>query len=115
VKTLHNMGILIHIDDFGTDHSSLSYLQLFPVSALKIDRSFINKLSVNGENQEFIAHIVSLAKSLNFEVIAEGVERKHQLANVKDLHCGYGQGFLFARPIAFNPIDMWMQEQKRQK
>jgi EAL domain-containing protein (putative c-di-GMP-specific phosphodiesterase class I) len=50
-----------------------------------------------------------LAKSLNFEVIAEGVEKKHQLANVKEQHCGYGQGFLFAHPMAFNAIDMWIK------
>jgi len=115
MKRLRNMGIRIHIDDFGTGHSSLSYLQLFPVSALKIDRSFINKLTTNGENQEIITHIVSLARNLNFEVIAEGVEMEHQLANVKNLHCGYGQGFLFAPPMAFHAIDVWMREQKSQK
>ncbi len=109
---LRNMGIQLHIDDFGTGHSSLSYLQLFPVSALKIDRSFINKLTANGDNQEIITHIVSLAKSLNFEVIAEGVEMEHQLANIKNLHCGYGQGFLFAHPMTFNAIDPWIQEHK---
>ena len=113
MNRLRNMGILLHIDDFGTGHSSLSYLQLFPVSALKIDRSFINKLTVNGDNQEIITHIVSLAKNLNFEVIAEGVEMEHQLANIKNLHCGYGQGFLIARPMALHAIDVWMQERKR--
>jgi len=112
MKRLRNMGIHIHIDDFGTGHSSLSYLQLFPVSALKIDRSFVNKLTTNGENQEIITHIVALAKNLHFEVIAEGVEMEHQLANIRNLHCGYGQGFLFARPMAFNAIDVWMREQK---
>jgi len=114
MNRLRNMGIHLHIDDFGTGHSSLSYLQLFPVSALKIDRSFINKLTANGGNQEIITHIVSLAKSLHFDVIAEGVEMEHQLAKIKNLHCGYGQGFFFARPMAFNAIDLWMQEQKRQ-
>jgi len=114
MNRLRKMGIHLHIDDFGTGHSSLSYLQLFPVSALKIDRSFINKLTANGANQEIITHIVSLAKSLNFDVIAEGVEMEHQLAKIKNLHCGYGQGFLFARPMAFTAIDVWMQEQKRQ-
>jgi diguanylate cyclase (GGDEF)-like protein len=112
MKRLRNMGIHLHIDDFGTGHSSLSYLQLFPVSALKIDRSFVNKLTTNGENQEIITHIVALAKNLHFEVIAEGVEMEHQLANIRNLHCGYGQGFLFARPMAFNAIDVWMREQK---
>ncbi len=112
MKRLRAMGIQLHIDDFGTGHSSLSYLQLFPVNALKIDRSFINKLTAGGDNQEIITHIVSLAKSLNFEVIAEGVEKEHQLANIQNLNCGYGQGFLFARPMAFQAIDAWMQEQK---
>jgi diguanylate cyclase (GGDEF)-like protein/PAS domain S-box-containing protein len=113
MNRLRTMGVQIHIDDFGTGHSSLSYLQLFPVSALKIDRSFINKLTANGDNQEIITHIVALAKSLHFDVIAEGVEMEHQLANIKNLHCGYGQGFLFARPMAFTAIDVWMQAQKR--
>jgi EAL domain-containing protein (putative c-di-GMP-specific phosphodiesterase class I) len=114
MNRLRGMGIQLHIDDFGTGHSSLSYLQLFPVSALKIDRSFINKLTTNSNNQEIITHIVALAKSLSFDVIAEGVEKEHQLANIKNLHCGYGQGFFFARPMAFNAIDLWMQEQKPQ-
>lgn len=112
MKRLRTMGIRLHIDDFGTGHSSLSYLQLFPVNALKIDRSFIKKLTANGDNQEIISHIVALAKSLNFEVIAEGVEMEHQLANIQNLHCGFGQGFLFARPMAFPAIDAWMQAQK---
>src|SRR5512142_3194112 len=115
MKRLRNLGIQLHIDDFGTGHSSLSYLQLFPVSALKIDRSFISKLTGKGDNQEIITHIVSLAKSLNFDVIAEGVEMEHQLNNVQNLECGYGQGFLFARPMALGAVDAWMREQKGQK
>ncbi len=112
MKQLRNMRVQLHIDDFGTGHSSLSYLQLFPVNALKIDRSFVNKLTANGDNQEIITHIISLAKSLNFEVIAEGVEMEHQLAKIQNLQCGYGQGFLFAHPMAFPAIDSWMQAQK---
>ncbi len=112
MKRLRAMGVQLHIDDFGTGHSSLSYLQLFPVSALKIDRSFINKLTAKGDNQEIITYIVSLAESLNIDVIAEGVEMEHQLANVQNLNCGYGQGYLFARPMAFQSIDAWMQEHK---
>ena len=108
MKQLRNMGIQLHIDDFGTGHSSLSYLQLFPVTALKIDRSFINRLSISGENQEIITYMVSLAKSLNMDIIAEGVEMEHQLHKIQDLHCGYGQGFLFARPMAFQALNTWM-------
>jgi diguanylate cyclase (GGDEF)-like protein len=112
MKRLRTMGVQLHIDDFGTGHSSLSYLQLFPVNALKIDRSFINKLTANGDNQEIITYMVSLAASLHIDVIAEGVELEHQLANIQILHCGYGQGFLFARPMTFQAIDAWMREQK---
>ena len=114
MKRLRDMGIQIHIDDFGTGHSSLSYLQLFPVNALKIDRSFIKKLNAGGDNQKIVTHIVSLARSLNFEVIAEGLEMEHQLANVQNLNCDYGQGFLFARPMPFHAIDAWMESQKQQ-
>ncbi len=115
VKTmnrLREMGIHLHIDDFGTGHSSLSYLHRFPVDALKIDRSFISKLSSDIANREIVASIISLANSLHCDVIAEGVEMEHQLSKVQELHCGYGQGFLFARPMAFTDIDAWMSAQK---
>jgi diguanylate cyclase (GGDEF)-like protein len=109
---LREMGIQIHIDDFGTGHSSLSYLHRFPVSALKIDRSFISKLSADGANRQIVQSIISLASSLHVEVIAEGVELEHQLSNVRELHCGYGQGYLFARPMARDAVDAWVRGQK---
>jgi len=111
MKQLRDMGIQIHIDDFGTGHSSLSYLHRFPVNALKIDRSFINRLSSDGANKEIITSIVSLADSLHFDVIAEGVEQEHQLSNIQKMKCGYGQGFLFARPMNFHALGAWMQRQ----
>lgn len=112
MSQLREMGIHLHIDDFGTGHSSLSYLHRFPVDALKIDRSFISRLSTGGTNREIITSIISLANSLHCDVIAEGVEMEHQLSKIQELHCGYGQGFLFARPMAFNDIDAWMRGQK---
>jgi diguanylate cyclase (GGDEF)-like protein len=112
MKQLRDMGIHLQIDDFGTGHSSLSYLHRFPVDALKIDRSFINKLSAEGANREIITSIISLANSLHCDVIAEGVEMEHQLSKIRELHCGFGQGFLFARPMAFHDIDAWMRAQK---
>jgi diguanylate cyclase (GGDEF)-like protein/PAS domain S-box-containing protein len=110
---LRDMGIQIHIDDFGTGHSSLSYLHRFPINALKIDRSFISKLTANGANQEIITAIISLANSLHVDVIAEGVEMEHQLSNIRKLDCGFCQGFLLARPMAVNDIDAWIQQQKQ--
>ena len=98
MNQLRAMGIHIHIDDFGTGYSSLSYLHRLPINALKIDRSFISKLTADGENQEIILSIISLAKSLNFDVIAEGVELDHHLVQIKKLQCRFAQGFLFSRP-----------------
>jgi diguanylate cyclase (GGDEF)-like protein len=113
MNRLREMGMQLHIDDFGTGHSSLSYLHRFPVNALKIDRSFISKLTTDGANKEIITSIISLAKNLHVDVIAEGVEMDHQLSNIKELNCGYCQGFLIARPMAEDAIDAWIHEQQQ--
>ncbi len=112
MNRLRAMGVHIHIDDFGTGYSSLSYLHSLPINALKIDRSFINKLTIEGGNQEIITSIISLAKSLNFDVIAEGVELDHQLDQIKGLNCQFGQGFLIARPMAPGAIDAWIEAEE---
>jgi EAL domain-containing protein (putative c-di-GMP-specific phosphodiesterase class I) len=106
---LKAMGVCIHIDDFGTGYSSLSYLHHFPVNALKIDRSFISKMSTSDENREIVKTIVALAQSLNLDVIAEGVELKDQLETVRNLECQYGQGFFFARPMAAAAMEAWIK------
>jgi len=112
MNRLRDIGVNIHIDDFGTGYSSLSYLHQFPINALKIDRTFINKLSADGENREIILSIISLASSLKFDVIAEGVEMMHQLSTIEELHCQYGQGFLFAQPMGLHEIDAWVKNEK---
>ncbi len=114
MNQLRAMGVHIHIDDFGTGYSSLSYLHRLPIDALKIDRSFINKLNAKGENQEIILSIMSLAKSLNFDVIAEGVELEHQLEQMKDLACQFGQGFLFSKPMKPGAIDAWIEAEEQE-
>jgi diguanylate cyclase (GGDEF)-like protein/PAS domain S-box-containing protein len=111
MNRLRDLGVHLHIDDFGTGYSSLSYLHRFPINALKIDRTFISKLSSNGENQEIILSILSLAKSLNFEVIAEGVEMTHQLSTMEGLHCQFGQGFLFAQPMGMQELEVWAKKE----
>jgi len=105
---LQKMGVQIHIDDFGTGYSSLSYLHSFPVNALKIDQSFIAKLSANSDNQEIIKTIIALALSLKLEVIAEGLEQNHQLSSIMGLECGFGQGFLFSKPLPPEALESWM-------
>ena len=98
---LRSMGIQIHIDDFGTGYSSLSYLQHFPVSALKIDRSFISRIGVNGENSEIVQTIVMLANKLGIDVVAEGIETAEQLGQLRRICCtqAQGQGYFFSRPL----------------
>ncbi len=96
---LRAMGIHIHIDDFGTGYSSLSYIHRFPVNALKIDRSFVSNIAHKQDNLEIIKTIVSLANSLNLELIAEGLEMNDQLEQIKALNCQFGQGYFFSTPM----------------
>jgi EAL domain-containing protein (putative c-di-GMP-specific phosphodiesterase class I) len=91
--------VRIAIDDFGTGYSSLAHLQRFPVDALKIDRSFINRLSQNSEGETLIHTLVQLGKALSIETLAEGIEQEEELEVLRHEHCDSGQGFLFARPL----------------
>jgi EAL domain-containing protein (putative c-di-GMP-specific phosphodiesterase class I) len=96
---LRGLGVQLSIDDFGTGYSSLSYLHRFPVNTLKIDRSFVMRMGDAGENSEIVRTILTLATNLGMDVIAEGVETKGQLAQLKAMGCPYGQGYLFSRPV----------------
>jgi diguanylate cyclase (GGDEF)-like protein/PAS domain S-box-containing protein len=99
LSQLKEMAIQIHIDDFGTGYSSLSYINKYPVSALKIDRSFINKMGLEGEESEIVRAIVNLAHNLKMDVIAEGVEKGEHLPILKALNCKYVQGYFFSHPL----------------
>ncbi|HEX5514991.1 MAG TPA: EAL domain-containing protein [Gammaproteobacteria bacterium] len=94
---LHNVGVRIAIDDFGTGYSSLSYLQKFPISTLKIDRSFIHNIS-SFDDACIVNAIVAMAQGLKLRVVAEGVERASQLAYLRAVRCPVVQGFLFSPP-----------------
>ncbi len=96
---LHGLGVKLGLDDFGTGYSSLSYLHRFSLDTLKIDRSFIARMSEGGENREIVRTIVSLGKNLGMDVVAEGVEDATQLADLRALKCKSGQGYFFARPL----------------
>jgi diguanylate cyclase (GGDEF)-like protein/PAS domain S-box-containing protein len=108
MKRMRDLGIHIHIDDFGTGYSSLSYIHRFPISALKIDRSFIQKMFANNENMEIIKAIITLANNLGLDLIAEGLEVSDQLAQLRELNCHYGQGFLFSEPMEVRTIEDWL-------
>jgi len=108
LSKLTQLGVSISIDDFGTGYSSLSYLKRFPVNKLKVDRSFIQSINSQEQDARLINAIVSMAHSLNLEVIAEGVETDIQLSHVKELGCEFAQGFLFSKPIQAKDFEQYL-------
>lgn len=96
---LKAMGIQLSVDDFGTGYSSLGYLYRFPMDVLKIDRSFVSRVDIDGEKLELVRTIITLAWNLGMDVVAEGVETTKQLAQLKALKCEYAQGYLFSKPL----------------
>jgi EAL domain-containing protein (putative c-di-GMP-specific phosphodiesterase class I) len=99
LAAIKQLGVRIAIDDFGTGYSSLSHLQRFPVDALKIDRSFLSQLAENPEGETLIRTLVQLGKALSIETLAEGIERRQELALLQEENCDSGQGYLFAKPL----------------
>ena len=99
VQRLHAMSVGLHLDDFGTGYSSLAYLHSFPVDALKVDQSFVDRMDRAPEQSAIVKAIVSLAHNLGMEVIAEGVETRAQADALTALGCQRGQGFLYSRPL----------------
>jgi diguanylate cyclase (GGDEF)-like protein/PAS domain S-box-containing protein len=99
LKKLKELGVSIALDDFGTGYSSFSYLKLFPVNSLKIDRSFIAEVERNGDHRAIVAAIIALAQVLNLKVVAEGVETEGQKQFLRGFGCEEVQGYLTGRPV----------------
>lgn len=93
------LGVRIALDDFGTGYSSLSYLHMFPLSTLKIDRSFVANLGVASEAAAITRAVIALGHALGIEVVAEGVETREQLDFLIDEGCNYMQGYMLGRPL----------------
>ena len=99
LKELDKLGVYASLDDFGTGYSSLSYLKRFPLKVLKIDQSFIQDIRVNQNSEAITEAIIMMARSLNLEVVAEGVEKEDQLAFLRSLVCANVQGYYLSYPL----------------
>jgi len=100
LQELKTMGVHLAVDDFGTGYSSLSYLQQFPIDVLKIDQSFVHRITGDPDDSQIVSAIISMGKSLKHLVVAEGIETQEQSAFLQAQHCAEGQGYLFSRPLA---------------
>lgn len=99
LQSLRSRGIGILMDDFGTGHASLSYLHRLPIGSIKIDRYFVGRMDVSTECLEIVRSVVTLAKSLSMDVVAEGVEQEAQLTQLRAMGCEHVQGFLLSHPL----------------
>jgi EAL domain-containing protein (putative c-di-GMP-specific phosphodiesterase class I) len=113
LRQLRSLNVQLSIDDFGTGYSSLSYLHRFPVNILKIDKSFVGRMSVEEESLGIVETIVTLASKLKMKVVAEGIETNEQWRKLKSLQCQYGQGYLFSRPVPAEIADELINNERK--
>ena len=99
LQALRGLGIHLALDDFGTGYSALNYLKRFPADTLKIDRSFVRGVGERPEDTAIVQAVITVAKSLQLRVAAEGIETEEQADHLRGMGCDYGQGFFFARPL----------------
>jgi EAL domain-containing protein (putative c-di-GMP-specific phosphodiesterase class I) len=102
---LKAVGVQLSLDDFGTGYSSLSHLHRFPLDALKIDRSFIGRMTEEERSKQLVLTILTLSRSLGVVAVAEGIETREQLELLRSMQCGYAQGFLFSEPISVSEME----------
>ncbi|WP_323377675.1 EAL domain-containing protein [Streptomyces cyaneochromogenes] len=110
IRELKDLGVRIAVDDFGTGYSSLRYLRDFPIDVLKIDKTFIDDIPQDPRQVALVEGIIHLADTLGLQVIAEGIEKQQQWELLADIGCGYGQGYLFARPMTVEQSEAVLQQ-----
>ncbi|WP_201536503.1 putative bifunctional diguanylate cyclase/phosphodiesterase [Psychrobacter ciconiae] len=113
LKSLKDLGVCLALDDFGTGYASLSYLQEFPFDFIKIDQSFISKITVDPAQMAIVKAILDLAKALDMKAVAEGIETKEQRDALVKIGCSYGQGFLFSRAVTAEIATQMLLEQEQ--
>jgi EAL domain-containing protein (putative c-di-GMP-specific phosphodiesterase class I) len=106
---LKAIGVHLSLDDFGTGYSSLSHLHRFPLDALKIDRSFVGRMTEDDRSRQLVHTILTLSRSLGVAAVAEGIETQEQLALLRSMQCGYAQGFLFSEPIPAEQLEKLLE------
>jgi diguanylate cyclase (GGDEF)-like protein/PAS domain S-box-containing protein len=99
LRAISNLGVGLALDDFGTGYSSLSHLKRFPIDTLKVDQSFVRDITTDAEDASIVSAVISMGKSLQMRVVAEGVETTQQLAFLREHNCPEGQGYYFSRPV----------------
>lgn len=108
IKTMHQLGFLCSLDDFGTGFSSLGLLKEFDIDTIKLDRKFAQDIT-NPKSRHILACIMELTKNLNIKTVAEGIETQEQLNVLKELHCDLIQGYLYAKPLPVAEFEQWAQ------
>lgn len=108
LQELRALGVAIAVDDFGTGYSSLTYLKKFPVTTLKIDRSFVSGLGTNSDDAAIVTSVINLARSMGLDCVAEGVETEQQRLVLQALGCSFGQGFLWSPALDAAMFETWL-------
>ena len=112
LRELSDLGVSISVDDFGTGHSSLAYLKQFPISTLKVDRSFIRDIPDDKDDVAITIAIINLARGLGIRTVAEGVESREQLDFLKQQKCNLMQGYYFSKPVTYEEIVSLLQQEQ---
>jgi diguanylate cyclase (GGDEF)-like protein/PAS domain S-box-containing protein len=115
LQTLRALGVQVALDDFGMGYSSLRYLPRFPIQTIKIDRSFVSTMGEKVESETIVRTIVSMAHSMGLDVVAEGIETDMHRSYLEAMHCDYGQGYLFSKPINAEEASLLLMKYARNR
>jgi EAL domain-containing protein (putative c-di-GMP-specific phosphodiesterase class I) len=110
LQGLKKLGVRLAIDDFGTGSSSLGYLRQFPIDLIKIDKSFVDDITVGSQGSALVRAIITMARTLEMDTVAEGIEITEQLNELRADGCHSGQGYLFARPLRSEAMESFLNQ-----